>query len=199
MRAATCEAGRGVWLYLSALDRSSRPTPATRRFSFSSASMVGASITLSQGVECVRVRWRRRFRNNRCWWLNGVWLVVVEFSADAVRFVTASMLGESAAIIKSNGDVFLIVDDCRVRCSDACDVASDSLDRSSGDIERLRQFFIHSSGVIRSSSVDRPLPFRSGFKSNWAWISLQNTCILYWFRHFSEQNCSWVAPSWKLT
>lgn len=71
------------------------------------------------------------------------------------------------------------------------------LDRSDiGDAERLRQFLSHKSGVIRCFFDADPLfSLKCGFISKWAWVSLQNICILYWFKHLSEQNCSCEAPS----
>lgn len=68
-----------------------------------------------------------------------------------------------------------------------------------GDTDRLRQFFNHSSGVISGSLDVLPFSFRYGFISKCAWVSLQKICILYWFKHLSEQNWSCDAPSWKST
>lgn len=65
-----------------------------------------------------------------------------------------------------------------------------------GEPERLLQFFIHSSGVMRLDPEEAAM--RCGLRSKWACVSRQKMCILYWFRHLSEQNWSCVAPSWEL-
>ena len=46
--------------------------------------------------------------------------------------------------------------------------------------------------------------FRSSLRWDWiclrcSWVSVQKMFILYWFRHFSLQNCSCTSPSWKST
>lgn len=85
-----------------------------------------------------------------------------------------------------------------------------------GDVDRLLQFFSHNSGVMRPPKKKKnliriyksnecnsanlpsfalPLSFKWGFMSRWACVSLQNICILYWFKHLSEQNCNCDAPS----
>lgn len=55
-----------------------------------------------------------------------------------------------------------------------------------GDIDLLLQFLSHSSGVMR---FDDDAAFtKCGLRSRWACVSRQKMCILYWFRHLSEQN-----------
>lgn len=70
-----------------------------------------------------------------------------------------------------------------------------------GEAERLLQFRSHRSGVISPASLPASMAWsrRCGCMSRCAWVSWQKICILYWLRHFSEQNCSWEAPSWKST
>lgn len=48
----------------------------------------------------------------------------------------------------------------------------------SGDAERLRQFFSHSSGVIKLPPL-ASLCIKCGFISRWACVSLMKICILY--------------------
>lgn len=56
------------------------------------------------------------------------------------------------------------------------------------------QFFNQRSGVI-SPAVVESSPIRWGCISKCARVSRQKICILYWFRHLSEQNCNCDAPS----
>lgn len=102
-----------------------------------------------------------------------------------------------AIVISGRGDLFCVF------CDSVFSIFPGILDVFSGfgdadlsevgDAERLLQFLSHNSGVMRLEEDDALT--KCGLRSRCACVSRQKMCILYWFKHLSEQNCSCVAPS----